>query len=158
MTRAYIGLGSNLSNPLHQVTHACNQLQEHSDIILVACSPWYTSVAVGPEQPDYINGAAALDTSLSAEELLDQLQAIENSQGRTRSIHWGPRTLDLDLLLYGDEIINSDRLQVPHPWMHQRNFVLRPLLDIAPELALPDGTSIANLLEKIGGKDLRPLA
>jgi len=157
VTRAYIGIGSNLSNPLHQVTCACNKLNEHPDITLVDCSCWYQSVAVGPKQPDYINGAAALDTQLSAEALLDQLQNIENQQGRERSVRWGPRTLDLDILLFGDQIISTERLQVPHPCMHERNFVLQPLLDIAPTLTLPDGTSIAALLMTVGVDKLQRL-
>ena len=155
--QVFISLGSNLQTPLRQVTQACNTLRQHRDIQLRRCSHWYRSQAVGPPQPDYINGAAELDTSLAPEALLDELQAIEQQQQRERIQHWGPRTLDLDILLYGCDIIATERLTVPHPWMTKRNFVLQPLLDIAPQLVLPNGTSIASLLQTLGNKGLSKL-
>ncbi|MDX1757628.1 MAG: 2-amino-4-hydroxy-6-hydroxymethyldihydropteridine diphosphokinase [Marinobacter sp.] len=147
--RAYVGLGSNLANPLQQLAAAVTALATLPQSQLVAQSPFYRSAPVGPQdQPDFINGAVALETRLPALALLDQLQAIEQSQGRQRIEHWGPRTLDLDLLLYGKETITCDRLRVPHPELVNRDFVLQPLLDLDPALTLPDGRALA---------DLRPL-
>ena len=145
--RAYIGLGSNLDNPQRQVAEAVEEIAAIADTTLVARSFWYRSAPVGPgEQPDYINGVVSIDTILDAHALLDALQAIENHHQRVRKIHWGPRTLDLDLLLYGDSIINSERLTVPHAHMKSRDFVLRPLADIKPDLTLPCGTDLESLL------------
>jgi 2-amino-4-hydroxy-6-hydroxymethyldihydropteridine diphosphokinase len=147
MALAYIGLGSNLEDPLAQVTRAFDELADIPDTSLLLRSAIYSSRAVGPEQPDYINAAALLDTRLAPLALLDALQAIEQTHQRVRIQHWGPRTLDLDLLLYGDEIIEEERLRVPHPYLTQRSFVLYPLADITPDLHLPDGTPLADLLK-----------
>ncbi len=146
--RAYIGLGSNLADPLAQLAKAVKALQTLPASRLTALSRFYCSSPMGPaDQPDYLNAVAMLDTRLNALELLDALQAIENEQGRVRgSQRWGPRTLDLDLLLYGTEVIDTDRLKVPHPGLSERNFVLFPLADIAPELVLPDGRRLQDLL------------
>jgi 2-amino-4-hydroxy-6-hydroxymethyldihydropteridine diphosphokinase len=146
--RAYIGLGSNLADPQAQLAKAVEALRTLPQSRLTAFSRLYRSRPMGPaDQPDYINAVAMLDTRLKAEALLDALQAIETTQGRVRGPQrWGPRTLDLDLLLYGAEVIDSERLQVPHPGLAERNFVLYPLADIAPELVLPDGRSLWQLL------------
>ncbi|WP_188152318.1 2-amino-4-hydroxy-6-hydroxymethyldihydropteridine diphosphokinase [Teredinibacter waterburyi] len=151
---AFIGLGSNQQHPQLQVIRACTSLALHPQIQLLAVSPWYSSKAVGPEQPDYINGAVKICTSLAPEPLLDALQTIENQQGRVRTQHWGPRTLDLDLLLYGEQTINSERLKVPHPYLAERNFVLQPLLAIEPSLHLPDGRAINTIAWQIGTENL----
>jgi 2-amino-4-hydroxy-6-hydroxymethyldihydropteridine diphosphokinase len=145
---AYIGLGSNLQDPQGQLQAALRALDAIADTRLIAHSPLYRSRAVGPgEQPDYLNGVARLATSLPALSLLDELQAIENTQGRVRAIRWGARTLDLDLLLYGTEAIIHPRLEVPHPHLQDRNFVVYPLADVAePNLLLPDGTELVTLL------------
>jgi len=148
MALAYIGLGSNLEDPLAQVTGAFVELAELPLTSLIARSSLYSSHAVGPEQPDYINAVALLDTQLAPLALLDALQAIEQAHRRVRIQHWGPRTLDLDLLLYGDQIIEEERLNVPHPYLTQRSFVLYPLADITPNLHLPDGTPLADLLSR----------
>ncbi|WP_404367843.1 2-amino-4-hydroxy-6-hydroxymethyldihydropteridine diphosphokinase [Marinobacter sp.] len=143
---AYVGLGSNLENPLRQLATAITALAALPDTSLVAQSPFYRSRPVGPQdQPDFVNGAVGLSTGLPALILLDELQRIEKSHGRERGRRWGPRTLDLDLLLYGHEIIHSPRLVVPHPELTNRDFVLQPLLDIAPSLALPDGRTLEDL-------------
>ncbi len=144
---AYIGLGSNLENPRAQMEHALVELASIPHSQLLAKSPLYRSAPIGPgDQPDYINAAALLKTSLTPLALLDALQAIEQSHQRVRIEHWGPRTLDLDILLLDQQTIHSERLKVPHPYMTQRNFVLYPLADIAPELQLPDGTSLQQLI------------
>lgn len=146
--RAWIGLGSNLEDPLAQVSTALQELTQLPDTTLAACSSLYRSDPVGPPgQPDYINAVAALDTRLEPEALLDALQAIEQMHQRVRKIHWGPRTLDLDLLLYGDQVISTPRLTVPHAYMTERNFVLWPLAELAPELILPDGRPLNTLLQ-----------
>jgi 2-amino-4-hydroxy-6-hydroxymethyldihydropteridine diphosphokinase len=146
--RAYIGLGSNLDDPQSQLEQAIAALRRLPHSRLTALSRLYRSRPMGPaDQPDYVNAVAMLDTTLEAHALLDALQAIEKAQGRVRGPQrWGPRTLDLDLLLYGAQIIDSVRLQVPHPGIAERNFVLYPLADVAPELVLPDGRSLRQLL------------
>ena len=144
---AFIGIGSNLDNPRQQVADAVVALRQLPQSQLVAVSPWYRSAPLGPgDQPDYINGVARIDTTLQPEPLLVALQDIENRQGRRRDIRWGPRTLDLDILLYGDSTIASPQLTIPHPQLTLRNFVLFPLCDLAPALQLPDGTILAELL------------
>ena len=148
MALAYIGLGSNLEDPHAQVTRAFGELAELPQTRLAARSAIYSSLPIGPEQPDYINAVAQLDTQLEPLALLDALQAIEQAHQRVRIQHWGPRTLDLDLLLYGDETIDLERLKVPHPYLAQRSFVLYPLADISPDLHLPDGTPLADLLSR----------
>lgn len=157
-TRVYIGLGSNLQSPAAQLTHACQALKLLAPAGDFVCSPFYQSRAVGPAQPDYINACASFTTELAPLDLLDALQAIEAKQGRTRSLHWGPRTLDLDLLLYGSLCLHSERLKLPHPFLQERNFVVIPLFDLNPDLVLPCSTRIADLRTKLGSQDLIPLA
>jgi 2-amino-4-hydroxy-6-hydroxymethyldihydropteridine diphosphokinase len=148
MTLAYIGLGSNLQQPRNQVERALAELAQLPDCDLRGCSALYRSQAVGPgAQPDYINAVASLETVNSPLALLDQLQALEQLHGRQRLERWGPRTLDLDLLLYGDEQIDVPRLQVPHPQMLVRSFVLLPLHDLCRDLILPNGTAIQSQLQ-----------
>ena len=148
MPTAYIALGSNLGTPAQQLQSACDAMATEAQLQIIAGSSVFRSAAVGPgEQPDYLNAVVAIATSLSAEGLLDRLQAIEQAQGRERSVRWGPRTLDLDLLLYGDQQICSPRLQVPHPAMAQRHFVLYPLAELcAADCVLPSGETLAALL------------
>ncbi len=136
---AFIGLGSNLQQPREQVTTALVELAALPVTRVSGVSSLYRSAPLGPaDQPAYINAVARLETQLSAEALLDALQAIEARHGRVRSgERWGPRTLDLDILLYGDTTIDNARLRVPHPGIAERNFVLQPLADIAPALVIP---------------------
>nr|WP_208022258.1 2-amino-4-hydroxy-6-hydroxymethyldihydropteridine diphosphokinase [Aestuariicella hydrocarbonica] len=155
---AFIGLGSNLENPRQQVQRAVRELGAIPNSRVITASPWYQSLPVGPgEQPDYINGVALLETTLAAHDLLDQLQAIEEAHERVRVVRWGPRTLDLDLLLYGNQVIDSERLQVPHPHLSQRNFVLYPLADIAPQLVLPSHVTLESLLAHCSAEGLRKI-
>lgn len=145
--RCYIGLGSNLEDPVWQVQTALQELSKLNQCSLVRASSLYRSAPVGPQdQPDFINAVVALDSTLEAHILLDQLQALEQNHRRVRERHWGPRTLDLDLLLYGSEQISTERLTVPHAFMHERGFVLYPLHEISPELIFPDGTLLSQLL------------
>lgn len=146
--RCFIGLGSNLEEPAAQLQRAIDAMQRIENSKLGAVSPQYRNPAIGPgQQPDYINAVAELYTTLDALTLLSNLQRIENAQGRTRAERWGARTLDLDLLLYGDAIIDLPQLQVPHPRLPERNFVLYPLHDIAADITLPRGTSLRALLD-----------
>lgn len=158
---AYVGLGSNLENPLQQVKDALAELAHLPESRLQRSSSLYRSDPVGPAgQPDYINAVAQLATRLPAELLLDELQALEKQHGRVRNgVRWGPRPLDLDLLLYGEAIIDTDRLQVPHPYMTERGFVLYPLAEIAPEdLQVPGEGALADLLKSIAEDDIERLA
>lgn len=159
MACAFIGLGSNLQNPAQQLQSALKALASTEGITHVTASPFYRSVAIGPgDQPDYVNAVAAINTRLSPIALLEALQAIEQSHGRVRgALRWTARTLDLDLLLFDDVVIESERLTVPHPQMAERNFVLRPLWDLAPDLTLPDGRAIADLLTACGDDGIAPL-
>lgn len=147
-TRAFIGLGSNLDAPAEQLRSALQALDKIDGIGLVAASALYTSDSLLPGQPRYTNAVAALDTTLAPLALLDALQVIENDQGRVRKERWGPRTLDLDILLYGDQVIDVPRLKVPHYHMHARPFVLYPLAElVASDFCLADGRTLAQLLE-----------
>ena len=148
MTNVFIGLGSNLDEPLSQLRKAVEHIKQVGNLELINISNFYRSAPMGPQdQPDYINAVVEVTTSLNAEQLLDELQAIENKQGRVRSQHWGARTLDLDILLYGSEVINSERLTVPHSGISERNFVLYPLRDLVDEnFEIPESGNISQLL------------
>lgn len=148
MNRCFIALGSNQKEPASQLRSAIAALRQLPDSRLVRISPCYRSAAVGPgDQPDYLNAVLQLETGLSPEALLEALQAIEDTHGRIRTVRWGPRTLDLDILLYGDLTVSTDRLLIPHPRLAERNFVLYPLLDIAGRnLMLPDGRELGTLV------------
>ncbi len=159
MVPAYIGLGGNLGEPAQQLRAALDAMAVLPECRLVAVSSFYRSRAIGPgDQPDYLNAVARLDTSLAPEALLDALQGIEHGQGRERLVRWGARTLDLDVLLYGDQCINSARLTVPHPQMLVRNFVLQPLVEIAPAICMPDGRPLSPVAESSGWDGLVRLA
>ena len=145
--RCFIGLGSNLDNPLAHVSSALKELAAIDNCILLNQSSLYRSAPVGPQdQPDFVNAVAELATTLDAHQLLDALQALEQQHQRVRERHWGPRTLDLDLLIYGNDVISTERLTVPHAYLHERNFVLYPLAEIDPHLDIPNLGSISGLL------------
>ncbi|MGY2174431.1 2-amino-4-hydroxy-6-hydroxymethyldihydropteridine diphosphokinase [Pseudomonas azotoformans] len=147
MERIYIGMGSNLAAPDQQLRSAIEALAQLPGTTVAGVSAFYQSDSLLPGQPRYTNAVAALDSNLAPLELLDALQAIENDQGRERLERWGPRTLDLDILLFGDHLIDEPRLKVPHYQMHLRAFVLYPLAELAPaSLALPDGQTLDDLL------------
>ncbi|CAA0078703.1 2-amino-4-hydroxy-6-hydroxymethyldihydropteridinepyrophosphokinase [BD1-7 clade bacterium] len=157
MNLAYIGLGSNLNNPLAQVNQAVDDISALGTIS--AQSSWYRSKPVGPQdQPDFINGVVALQTLLEPLPLLDALQSIEQAHHRIREKHWGPRTLDLDILLYNDACIDDPRLSIPHPWMTERAFVLIPLAEIASRLTMPNGHAISELALNTDASGLEKIA
>ena len=151
MLSVYIGIGSNLGNPKEKVLQAIEALKTLPDSRFICASSLYGSKPMGPsDQPDYVNAVALIETHLSALNLLDHTQAIENSLGRVRKEErWGPRTLDLDLLLYANEIIQNERLTIPHYGMKVREFVLYPLAEIAPNLRFPDGELLVNCLSRV---------
>ncbi|AHB71723.1 2-amino-4-hydroxy-6-hydroxymethyldihydropteridine diphosphokinase [Cronobacter malonaticus] len=157
MTLAFIALGSNLAEPLSQVNNALAALARIPGSRIVATSSFYRTPPLGPQdQPDYLNAAVALETTLSAEALLDNTQRIELEQGRVRKAErWGPRTLDLDIMLFGDATINTGRLTVPHYDMKNRAFMLLPLSEIAPALRFPDGERLADVLERLDCSAIR---
>ena len=159
-TTAYIGLGSNLSEPIEQVKKAAKAIEEIVQSEVISVSSLYLSKPMGPQdQENYINAVLALKTSLSAIELLDALQAIENEAGRVRKENrWGARILDLDIILFGNEIINTERLTIPHYGMSEREFVLVPLAEIAPQLQLPNGQKIALLSNSIPNNEMIKLS
>ncbi|MDD0973338.1 2-amino-4-hydroxy-6-hydroxymethyldihydropteridine diphosphokinase [Pseudomonas fontis] len=147
MVRVYIGLGSNLADPQQQLRSALEALGRLPGCTLVGVSAFYASDSLSPGQPRYTNAVAALDTTLAPLELLDALQAIEADQGRERKARWGPRTLDLDILLYGDQVIEEPRLVVPHYHLHARPFVLYPLAELVPaDFRLADQRALSDLL------------
>lgn len=146
-----IGLGSNLGDSRSILAGAIDRLRSSAQIELIDVSSWYRTAPIGPPQPDYLNGCATLQTSLEPLELLNVLHSIEAEFGRVRQEVWGARTLDLDLLLYDDLIIDLPTLQVPHPRMTERAFVLVPLAEIAPNAIEPkSGQSIATLCKQLG--------
>jgi len=154
---AYIGVGSNLESPLQQAQSAIQALANHKHLHNLKASPLYGSKPVGPQdQPDYINAVVKVETALGPHDLLDQLQAIENQQGRVRNRHWGERTLDLDLLLYGNAEIHTPRLTVPHPYMLERSFVLYPLADLCPNLVINNKGLLIDYLSQVKN-DLYPV-
>jgi len=145
---AFVGLGSNLGNPLEHIHSARLAISELPEVEEICFSPLYTSSPVGPQdQPDYVNAVMHIKTSLAAADLLKELQNIETSHGRERLVRWGARTLDLDILLYDQQIISEPNLQIPHPELPKRAFVLYPLADIADfELAVPGLGRLSELL------------
>lgn len=158
---AYIGLGSNLEGPQDQIRQALGELEELPQTRCQAFSSLYKTHPVGPQdQPDFINAVARLSTGLDAESLLDELQRVEIMHRRVREGHrWGPRTLDLDLLLFGDQQIATERLQVPHPRLAERAFVLVPLAEIAPlELQIPGLGRLGTLMNKVSRDGVQRLA
>jgi len=146
MTRAFVGLGANLGDARAALRSALDALARLPGSTRVVSSPIYRSAPIDSSGPDYLNAVAQLDTTLDAPALLAQLQQIERAHGRERPYHNAPRTLDLDLLLYGDAVIESPGLTVPHPRLHERAFVLRPLADLAPDLLVPGRGAVRTLL------------
>ena len=150
----FLGLGGNLGDRRRMMRSAVAEIREILDDVRV--SSLYESAAWGvADQPAFLNAVARGRTGLSPLELLDATQAIENKLGRVREQHWGPRLIDIDILLYGSDLIDEPRLKLPHPYMTQRGFVLRPLADLAAGLTLPDGSLVGELLTTVDQNDLR---
>ncbi len=157
MTRAYVGLGANLGAAAQTLDAALAALARLPHTVLAARSSLYASAPVDAKGADFVNAVAALDTTLSAPALLQHLQAIEQAHGRERPYRNAARTLDLDILLYGNRVANDPHLTLPHPRMNCRAFVIVPLLEIAPDLALPDGTSVESLLAGVADQRIARL-
>ncbi|MEW5288971.1 MULTISPECIES: 2-amino-4-hydroxy-6-hydroxymethyldihydropteridine diphosphokinase [Erwinia] len=158
MNRVWLALGSNLADPLHQVQAALDALAALPQTRLITTSSFWRTPPYGPaDQPDYLNAAVALDSELTPEALLDHTQRIELEQGRVRKEHrFGPRTLDLDIMLFGSLTLNTPRLIVPHYDMHNRAFMLVPLVEIAPDITFPDGTRAADILAGLDSSAIQP--
>lgn len=159
----YLGIGSNLDQPLAHVTRAVSELDTIDGVHVMRCSRWYGSKAIGPGvQPDYVNGAIEIETTLEPHALLHALQGIEQQHGRTRDTRWGARTLDLDILLYGNAVVDTQELQIPHPGLCERLFVLLPLADLCPAREIPcpsrgKNETIASLLHQLPASGVWPL-
>lgn len=157
----YIGLGSNLGDSIATLHAAIAELAATEGVVVRGVSRFYTSKPMGPQdQPDYVNAVMCVRTVLAPLDLLHALFAVERAHGRVRdaSLRWGPRTLDLDLLLYGTQTVNLPDLHVPHPGLGARSFVVLPLMDIAPRLILPNGTKLQDCLAALTCDDLYPLS
>lgn len=158
LARAYVGLGSNLEQPERQVRQALGALATIPDTWLAAQSRLYRTPPWGEtDQPAFVNAVAALDTTLPPDALLRHLQAIEAAAGRARERRWGPRILDLDLLLHGDAVLDQPGLQLPHPQIAQRGFVLVPLAELAASLQVPGQGRVAELLAAVDAAGIEAL-
>ena len=155
---AFIGLGSNLEGPRKQINTALSSLEDLREVEVLKISSFYQSKPLfGMTGPDYLNVVCKIETRLGALDLLSKCQLIENNQHRIREIRWGSRTIDLDILLYGDEIISTEELSVPHPEINKRNFVLLPLFEIEPELELPVFGKLKGLVAKVESSSITKL-
>ncbi|TCK01912.1 2-amino-4-hydroxy-6-hydroxymethyldihydropteridine diphosphokinase [Volucribacter psittacicida] len=153
--QVYIALGSNLAQPIQQLNQALQAIAHLPNTQLNRVSSFYQSKPLGPQdQPDYVNAVACIITDFAPFELLEQLQKIEQQQGRIRLRRWGERTLDLDILLYDDLVLQTERLTIPHYDMQNREFVIIPLIEIAPDLILPNGKKLKDLAEKFVGHSM----
>lgn len=159
MSIAYIALGSNLNQPIEQLQSALQAINRLPQTQLLNVSSFYQSKPLGPQdQPDYLNAVACIETTLQPIALLDALQYIENEQGRVRLRRWGERTLDLDILLYDNLQLQSERLTIPHYDMKNREFVMIPLLEIAPNLILPCGDRVTNIATQFTHHNMQKLS
>jgi len=158
-TDVYVGIGSNLNSPKQQVLSALEDINRIKNTRLIDQSSLYQSSPMGPaDQPDYINAVVKIETDLTASELLTELQLLENRHGRLRTaVRWQARSLDLDILAFGDNEIHNNTLNVPHPGLSQRNFVLYPLYEINPDLSIPGLGSVSQLKEQCDIGDLTKL-
>jgi 2-amino-4-hydroxy-6-hydroxymethyldihydropteridine diphosphokinase len=157
MNKAYVGLGANLGDARATLEAACEALAHLPDTRLARRSSWYRSAPIDAKGPTFVNGVALLDTTLEPLALLDALQAIEQRHGRQRPYRNAPRTLDLDLLLYGELRMNTERLTLPHPRLRERAFALLPLTEIAPALVIPGAGRVEDCLDHVAGQDVERL-
>lgn len=156
--RAFVGVGSNLGDRWARLALAARMLRATPRVALVRASRVWDAAPLGPPQPRYLNAVLELETGLPPRELLAALQRVERAAGRERRLRWGPRTLDLDLLLYADRSLHSPGLTVPHPGIASRRFVLAPLAELCPDLVVPGaGATVAELLGAAPPLDLRPV-
>lgn len=158
MATAFLSLGSNLGDRAATLAAALEALAAPGDVRVVRRSALYATAPLGrTDQPEFYNLVAQVETALAPEVLLERCQEVERALGRVRGERWGPRTVDVDIVLYDRRMIRTGRLTIPHPELLNRRFVLEPLLEIAPEAALPDGTPLAPALARVAGQDVRRL-
>ena len=159
LAHVFVGIGSNLHDPIRQVSNALEALQYDCHVSSFRASKLYRNPPMGPaEQPDYVNAVAAFQSHLQPDELLDCLQALESAAGRFRDgVHWGPRVLDLDILLYDGLMLNTERLNIPHPGLTQRAFVVVPLHELSPDLVVPGRGALKIYAERYRNADLQPV-
>ncbi|MFV2060592.1 MAG: 2-amino-4-hydroxy-6-hydroxymethyldihydropteridine diphosphokinase [Gammaproteobacteria bacterium] len=151
----YIGLGSNLDEPINQIRVAIDEIKSVKNFTFVASSSLYKTPPMGPQdQPDYINAVVKIKSNMPALALLDKMQALEQVHGRVRLEKWGARSLDLDILLFGQQQIDTERLKIPHPGLYDRAFVLYPLLEVEPDLLLPNGVLLVEQVAALGKQDI----
>jgi len=155
MKHAFIGIGSNMGDRRKNCVEAVGRLEQIRGCDFIGCSRWYLTSPVGVEEQNwFVNGVACLGAEISAWDLLDRLLSIEAAMGRVRTEKWGPRVIDLDLLLYGADIVDETDLKIPHPYMHERRFVLAPLAEVAPDVLHPVlGKTASQLLLELRAKD-----
>jgi 2-amino-4-hydroxy-6-hydroxymethyldihydropteridine diphosphokinase len=159
VTTSFLALGSNLGDRLATLERAARLVDAHPEITVMRSSRVYETAPVGPPQPDYLNAVLEVETALTALELLAATQEIERSLGRVRAERWGARSIDIDLLTFGDEDVDAPGLQIPHPRMHERGFVLAPLLELTADPKLPGGRRVATLrLDPAALAGVRPFA
>ena len=154
--RVFAGIGGNVGDTAHTLSAAVARIERESSVRVLASSPVYRNPPVGPQgQPDYLNAVIELEVLLSPQDLLSLFLAVEMEFGRVRAIRWGPRTLDLDILTYGDRIVDEPGLTIPHPHMHERSFVLIPLADLHPHAVHPLlNRSYCDMAEQVGREGL----
>lgn len=162
MSKAYLGLGSNIGDPVANLNAVVDWLDRSGAYTIIARSRWYGSVPVGyTDQPDFVNGVIEIHTTLHPEALLTAVKTIEQRLGRTPTVRWGPRLIDIDILEYitdnGERVIRNERPIIPHPSMHQRRFVLQPLAELAPDWRMPNGTPIRELLVNVQEQRIWPI-
>lgn len=157
MTKVYLSLGSNIGKRKFYLEEAIRLLNGLPNVNVTKVSPYYETPAWGnTDQNDFLNLCCELETNLQAQDLLNHCQSIEKKLGRVRHEHWGPRTIDIDILLFGDALINEDNLKVPHPYMLERAFVMVPLLDIAPNLSV-SGKPISEIIKSLDCSDIQKI-
>ena len=156
--RAYVGVGSNLGDRWAHLALAARELRAAPGVAFLRGSRVYEAAPLGPSQPRYLNAVVELETELPADALWASLHAVEEKAFRERGLRWGPRTLDLDLLLHGDQVIRTPRLTVPHPGLVSRRWVLAPLAELCPDRVVPcTGTTVADLLRQVPPWDMQPV-
>ena len=154
VTIAALGLGSNVGDRERHLADATTELEAHGRVV-ASSSQYETAPIGGPEQEPFLNSVVLIETELAPRDLLEACLAIEREHGRVRRERWGPRTLDIDVLLYGDAVVDEPGLEIPHPGLAERRFVLEPLLEVAPDARLPDGSRVGDLADAVADQEVR---